>query len=152
MSYGNFTQGFYNIEHKEKYKGNNVPIYRSSWELRVMKFFDLTVNVIAWSSERHVIPYQLPNENRIRRYFVDFYCEIKQNDGAIKKFLVEVKPKSQSEPPSIPKSGRITKSYKSNAIAFAINTFKWNAAIQYAKSKGYEFKVINEDVIFNLTV
>ena len=148
MGYGNFKQGFFEITKPEKYIGNNKPFFRSSWELKVMNFFQMNDNVIAWSSEKHVIPYKLPIEldgtGKLRRYFVDFYCEVKQNDGSIKKFLVEVKPLIQSIKPELPKSKRITKAYKHNSIAFVVNHFKWSAAMQYCISKGYEWKVITE--------
>lgn len=152
MSYGNFKQGFYEIRNKEKYIGNNKPFYRSSWEYRVMSYFDLCLNVIKWSSERIIIPYKLPKEldgtGKIRRYFVDFYCEVKNNDNIIKKYLIEVKPKSQSIPPEKPK--RITKSYKNKVMTFMINQFKWESAKKYCENKGYEWMVLTEDQIYNI--
>jgi hypothetical protein len=152
MTYGRWTQGFYQLRNKEKYIGNNKPFYRSSYELRVMNFFDLTENILAWSSERHIIPYKLPKEidrtGKIRRYFVDFYCEVRQKDGNIKKFLVEVKPLIQSIKPENPK--KITKSYKNKIITYLINKIKWEAAQQYCKFKGYEWKILTEAEIFNI--
>jgi hypothetical protein len=152
MTYGNFKQGFYEVRNKEKYIGNNKPYYRSSWESRVMNYLDLCSNVIKWSSEKIIIPYKLPKEldgtGKIRRYFVDFYCEVKNNDGIIKKYLIEVKPKSQSIPPSTPK--RITKSYKHKVMTFMINQFKWESAKKYCESKGYEWMVLTEEQIFNI--
>jgi hypothetical protein len=85
---------------------------------------------------------------KIRRYFVDFYCEIKDNNGNIKKYLVEVKPKSQSIPPTQPKDGRSLKSYKSKALIFMVNHFKWESAKKYCQNKGYEFKVLTEKDIY----
>lgn len=152
MSYGKFQQGFYKIINKEKYVGNNKPFFRSSWESRVMSFFDLNTNVVAWSSERVVVPYKLPatidGTGKVRRYFVDFYCEIKDNEGRIKKFLVEVKPKAQGKPPKQPK--RITKSYKSQCMTFMVNQFKWESAKKYCEKKGYKFIVLTEDEIYNM--
>jgi len=156
MSYGRWKQGFYEIRNKEKYVGNNKPFFRSSWELRVMNYLDLNKNVIAWSSERFVIPYKLPKEmdgtGKIRRYFVDFYCEIKDNGGNIKKYLVEIKPLSQSIKPTLPKNLKPSKSYKHNAISYMVNHFKWEAATQYCKNKGYEFKVLTENDVYNMKI
>lgn len=154
MSFGNFKQGFYEIRNKEKYIGNNKPFYRSSWELRVMNYMDLCSNVVKWSSERVIIPYKLPNTidgtGKIRRYFVDFYCEIKNNDGIIRKYLVEVKPLSQSIPPKPPKDKRGLRSYKTKALAFMVNHFKWEYAKKYCQNKGYDFKILTEEEIFNI--
>jgi len=154
MSYGKWEQGFYQVKNKEKYCGNNKPFYRSSWELRVMNFLDLNTNVVKWSSERHIIPYKLPptvdGSGKIRRYFVDFYCEIKDKNGNIRKYLVEVKPKSQSEPPKPPKNKRYNKTYKRKALTFMINHFKWKSAEQYCEKKGYKFIVLTEQEIYNM--
>jgi hypothetical protein len=94
MTFGKWDQDFYTLINPQKYVGNNKPFFRSSWEKRVMKYFDLISTVVAWSSERHIIPYRIGNEvdrfgrPLIRRYFIDFYCEIKDKDGTIKKYLV----------------------------------------------------------------
>ena len=57
-------------ERKQKYKGKFTPqnpskyigdsaniIYRSMWERRCMKYFDINPSVIGWASEEVVIPY-----------------------------------------------------------------------------------------------
>jgi len=158
MAFGKWKQGFYNVINTQKYIGNNKPFFRSSWEERVCYYFDLNKNVLAWSSERFVIPYRIGNEvdrfgkPKIRRYFVDFYCEIKGNDGTTKKFLVEVKPKSQSVLPEIPTNPRKSKSYKTKAITFAINKCKWDAAEQYCNKKGFQFKILTEEDIYSMKV
>lgn len=154
MAYGQWDQNFYQVINKEKYIGNNKPFYRSSWEHKMMTWLDLNTNVIAWSSEKVIIPYKLPKDidgtGKIRRYFVDFYCEIKDNNGNIKKYLVEVKPKSQSVMPKPPK--RVTKSYKTKVLTFMVNKYKWEAATQYCTKKGIEFKLITEEEIFNMKI
>ena len=49
--YGKFKQGYYTPLHPEKYKTNrNQIIWRSSWELKLMKWLDLTPEVIEWDS------------------------------------------------------------------------------------------------------
>ena len=35
-------------------------IYRSSWELRVMNYFDRNPNILQWASEEFSIPYRSP--------------------------------------------------------------------------------------------
>ena len=64
MSY----KGWFRPKNPKKYKGDaeNV-IYRSNWELRVMKHFDEDPNVLWWASEELVIPYRSPIDQRIHR-------------------------------------------------------------------------------------
>jgi hypothetical protein len=161
MTYGNFTQGFFYPKHPEKYIGNSKPVYRSSYELRTMHFMDDNQYILKWSSERVVIPYKLPDsfykdpsKNRTRRYFVDFYCEVKDINGEIKKYLVEVKPKNQTVPPVLPKrqTDKSIRNYKRKAITYVINDSKWKAAEQYCKKMGYIFKKLTEEEIYNLKV
>jgi len=153
MSFKHWDQGFYNIVNKNKYLGKSAPIYRSSWEKKCFVFLDLNNNVIAWSSERHIVPYKLPKEfdgtGKIRRYFVDLYCEVKQKDGTIKKFLIEVKPLNQCQKPTLPKNGRVTSGYKQRMNTYVVNQFKWNAAKLYSESKGFEWMILTEKDIFN---
>ena len=83
-----------------KYKGDarNI-IYRSLWELKFMKWCDKNVNIMEWSSEEFFIPYRSPLDNRIHRYFPDFYMKVKESNGKVEKYVIEVKPKRQCSPP-----------------------------------------------------
>jgi hypothetical protein len=57
---GKYSKGVYNIKNKQKYIGNHMPIYRSSWENTFMIFCDNHPNVIQWCSESIAIPYVDP--------------------------------------------------------------------------------------------
>ena len=58
VAYGKFRQGYYNPVHPEKYVTNkNQIIYRSSWELRFMKWLDVCEDVVEWASEPISIKY-----------------------------------------------------------------------------------------------
>ncbi len=62
MSYGkNSYKGRFKPKNPEKYNGNaeNI-VFRSSWELRCMKYFDDHPGIIWWSSEEMHIPYYSP--------------------------------------------------------------------------------------------
>ena len=62
------------------------------------------INVLEWGSEEVIIPYVLPWDGRVHRYFPDFYMKVKQASGTTKKFIIEVKPKvSMSTPTKAPK-------------------------------------------------
>ena len=65
-----------------KYRGDyrNI-IYRSSWELKFMKYCDMSPNIMEWGSEEIVVPYRSPLDGRIHRYFPDFYIKVRQSGG-----------------------------------------------------------------------
>jgi len=127
----------------EKYAGdaNNI-IMRSSWETRFANWCDRNPNIIRWSSEETVIPYRCPTDDKIHRYFVDFKITVKNKDGELKTFLVEVKPAKQTVQPVFP--GKRTKKFLMESFYFIKNQAKWEAARNYCKDRGWGFKIITE--------
>ena len=75
-----------------KYKGDirNI-VYRSLWELKFMKWCDRNENILEWGSEEFFIPYRSPLDNRIHRYFPDFYMKVQESNGKLKRYVIEVK-------------------------------------------------------------
>jgi hypothetical protein len=123
----------------EKYTGDPTNIImRSSWETMFASWCDKNPSVVKWSSEETIIPYRCPTDNHIHRYFVDF--KITVNTG--KTYLVEVKPYKQTQLPEYP--GRRTQRYLMESLTFMKNQAKWEAATNYAKDRGWEFKIITE--------
>ena len=58
VKYGHFKQGYYDPIYPQKYKTNTKQIiFRSSWEYKLCKWFDLTPEVIEWASEPLSIKY-----------------------------------------------------------------------------------------------
>lgn len=121
-------------------------VYRSGWEKRVMDWADTNPNVVRWSSEEIVIPYRSPVDNRYHRYFVDFYVEAVGRDGGVRKMLLEVKPKAQTQEPKEQK--RKSKRYITEVVTYGINQAKWKAAEEFCKDKGWEFLLITEEQLF----
>ena len=82
-----------------KYSGdvNNI-ICRSSWETKFCHWCDLNENIIQWGSEEFFIPYRAP-DGKVRRYFPDFIIKVKESNGEIKTYVIEVKPAKQTKPP-----------------------------------------------------
>jgi hypothetical protein len=123
----------------EKYTGDPTNIImRSSWETRFASWCDKNPSVLKWSSEETIIPYKCPTDNRIHRYFVDFKITVTTG----RTYLVEVKPKTQTQPPIYP--GKRTQRYLQESLAFMKNQAKWEAASEFAKDRGWEFKIITE--------
>lgn len=139
MSYkGKFKPSF-----PEKYDGDPTNIvYRSLWELKFLRYCDLNENILEYSSEEIVIPYMDRSTNRVRRYFPDAYIKVKQPDGIIKKYLIEIKPSKQTIPP--PKPKRQTRRYIAEAMEFVKNQSKWEAAREYCRDRMMEFKILTE--------
>lgn len=144
MTYTKDTyKGVYKPKNPQKYLGdsNNI-IYRSSYEIRFMKWCDYNDNVLQWGSEEIVIPYRSPLDNNIHRYFVDFFIKIKNRQGEIKKYLIEVKPFRFTQEPKIPE--RKTKRFIGEVKQWAVNNAKWDAARTIASNNGWEFMLITE--------
>ena len=101
MSY----KGKYKPRLPKKYKGDPTNIiYRSLWERKFMQYCDSNANVLEWNSEEIALPYRSPVDNRVHRYFPDFYVKLKENGGKIKRMLIEVKPLKQTMKPKKPKN------------------------------------------------
>ena len=136
-------KGKYKVRCPYKYKGDPTKvIYRSLWELKFMKYCDSNINILEWGSEEMYVWYRSPVDNRPHRYFPDFYIKAKESNGQIKKYIIEVKPKKQTAPPSKPK--RQTKGYLREAFEYARNQAKWKAANEWCIDRGFEFKVLTE--------
>ncbi len=138
-----YRQGIYKVQYPEKYKGNpNNCVFRSGWELKVQRFLDLNPNVLEWSSEETIIPYQNPLTGRISRYFVDFYAKMKDKQGNIKKYLIEVKPYSQTIPPV--QKIKKTKTLIRQQAEYLKNQAKWQAATQWCQKHNQTFVILTE--------
>lgn len=136
-------KGRFSPTNPSKYIGDPTNIiYRSLWELKLMKYLDVNINVIAWGSEELYIRYVSPIDNKVHRYFPDFICKVKQTDGTIKVLVLEVKPKKQTEEPQIPK--RKTKRFIQEVMTWGVNSAKWKAAEEYCADRGWEFKIMTE--------
>jgi hypothetical protein len=131
-----------------KYSGKGLPTFRSSWELKFMRWCDLNSNIIRWGSENLVIPYKDPTRGlSTHRYYVDFFIETRCRNNEVKKYVIEIKPYSQVIQPQ--------KTYRSSDSAFQEriqlymrNLSKWKAANEFAKARGFEFKIITEKELF----
>ena len=136
-------KGKYKVRAPYKYKGNPTKvIYRSLWELKFMTYCDTNINILEWGSEEVYMWYRSPVDNRAHRYFPDFYIKVREKDGTIEKYIIEVKPQRQTKPPAKPK--RQTKGYLREAFEYAKNQAKWKAANEWCLDRGFEFKVITE--------
>lgn len=148
------VQGEYKPLNPLKYKGKYPILYRSSWELRLMKFFDNNDNVIKWTSESVIVPYYNPITQRQHRYYPDFTVEYYDKDGNLIKEMIEVKPEKDAAvaegriPPPQRGKRQSVESYMKQMAVHMKNTQKWEAAKAIAAKLGMRFRVITEKDLF----
>lgn len=142
----NYT-GKYKVKNPDKYKGDHTDvIYRSSWERSVMQNFDLNPNYMEWNSECIVVPYISPLDNKMHRYFPDFYVKYKTKSGDVQEALIEVKPDKETRQPLQPKNNhnKAKKRYIQECMTYAVNVEKWKAAMKYCEINNYKFMILTE--------
>ena len=143
QSHKQFKQGIYRPIHPDKLIGATQAIYRSSFELKFMRFCDANPNVIKWGSENIAIPYESPIDRRLHHYYVDNIILIKEGDK-IGKYLIEIKPKSQTVPP-VPSNRKKQTTVLYEQLMWAKNNAKWEAARKFCEKKGWVFKILHEE-------
>ena len=137
-------KGKYKPENPKKYKGDpsNI-IYRSLWECRFMSYLDAHPDVVEWASEEFSIPYLSPIDNRVHRYFPDFWVKKRNRDGSLETVVVEIKPKSQTTPPKV--KDKPTKAYINEVKRWGINSSKWKYAKSFCEERKWKFQILTED-------
>jgi hypothetical protein len=139
-----FSQGFFTPTHPEKYIGKGSIKYRSSWELRFMNFLDTHPSVKQWASESISIKYENPVAKKVKSYVPDFFIIYEDASGNRKGELVEIKPHKET---TLEAAGRSVK----NQIQAVVNQAKWEAAKEFCKRNGINFRVVTEHDMFTNT-
>jgi hypothetical protein len=132
----------YYPKNPSKYIGdhNNI-ICRSLWERKFCKYLDENKSVLRWASEEITIPYLCPVKNKVCLYYPDFLFETIDDEQNVKTYLVEIKPKKQTTPPTNTKK----KSYSQEMMIYMINKSKWKSADKLCEENGWTFKILTED-------
>jgi len=108
-----------------------------------MVWCDKNTGILQWGSEEIIIPYKSPVDNKWHRYYPDFYIKLRNKQGVIEKYLIEVKPKYQVNGP---KPGqKKTKTYINEVKTYAVNKAKWAAAEEFCLDRQWKFKIITEN-------
>lgn len=160
-----YIQGRYVPKHVEKCLNMNgtlgaplAPTYRSSWELKFMKFCDKFDSVLEWGSEVVKIPYISEVDGKQHQYITDFYFVCRDACDRIVKYIIEVKPKSQvvnldenyniiyPDPPKT-KTRKSIENWQEKCNTLRVNNSKWNAARKWCEINGCIFKIITEEQI-----
>ena len=137
-------KGKFRPKRPKKYKGDPTQIiYRSLWEKKFMEYCDLTESISQWQSEEFWIPYKSPLDNRVHRYFPDFFIKYRDAHGKMRNVVIEVKPAKQLKMPKKNPKKR-TKSWAYEVQTYVVNQAKWKAAESYCADRKYEFKIMTE--------
>lgn len=142
-----YRHNIFTPSNPEKYKGKLPCIARSSWELQLMRWFDVNPSVLEWGSESLSIQYFNPAKQRMARYYPDFTVKIINKDGNTETLIIEVKPFKETKPPSN-RGRKTTKTKLTEEKNWIVNQAKWNAAISYCNRHGYKFKLLTEKELF----
>ena len=137
-----FAQGKFVMTAPEKYVGNKMPTYRSSWEFSFMRFCDTNKSIQKWASEAVQIPYKDPLTGRQTVYVPDFFVQYVDKNSRVNTELIEIKPASQSIFERVGKN-------KYNQLQYVKNQAKWQAANMWCKKQGIKFRVLNENDLFH---
>lgn len=140
---GQFKKGIYRPDNPEKYKGVRQPVYRSSYELKFMRFLDKTDAVVEWCSEGLAIGYIHPLTGRPARYFPDFLIKYRTGPNQYEIDLIEVKPKRETEAPKT-HGNKKAKTILYEKKTWAVNQAKWKAAKDFCNKRDINFRLITE--------
>lgn len=140
-------QGIFKPVNRKKYTGTNIDkiVYRSGLERKFMKYCDHSDSILKWESETVVIPYKKPTDNKIHRYYMDFWIEKELPGCNTKQYLVEIKPYDFLTPPKPRK--RKTKKYLAEIENYAVNMAKWKQARIFAEERNMTFTIITEKTL-----
>lgn len=107
-----------------------------------MVWCDKNTNVLEWGSEEIIIPYVSPMDQKVHRYFPDFYVKALTREGRNQKYVIEVKPAKQCAQPIQQKT--VTRRYLTEVTTYAVNQAKWKAAREYCADRRMEFLILTE--------
>jgi hypothetical protein len=137
-----FSKGAYKLKYPEKYAGSTAPIFRSSWEVAVMRMCDENPSIEQWASEPIKIPYRDPLTGKQSLYVPDFLVTFVDRNQQKHAELWEVKPANQQILEKVGKNPY-------NQAQFVKNQAKWAAASIWCRNQGIKFRILNEHDIFH---
>jgi len=154
LIYKNAKRGWYKILNPEKFiapidghmksfnESEGTVEYKSSLELKAIKYADFNKHVVKWSCEPFHVPYIKPTDGKPHRYFIDLFLEFATGD----KFIVEIKSSGETKPPRKPskKTDKAINNYQRALMTYAINQAKWKYAEQFAIERGMKFIILTE--------
>ena len=145
---GKIHQGYYVPKHPHKYIGDlSKIVFRSDWEYRFLRHCDNSDDIVRYASEPVAIPYLNPLDKRVHNYYIDFYIEMRNAEGRVSPWLIEVKPVKHTILPTEPKNPTLKamENHIGQVRRVLQNIAKFKAADNYAKQSGAVFGVLHLD-------
>ena len=68
--------------------------------------------------------------------------KIKDKNGKIEKYLIEIKPERFTKPPEIPQ--KKTKRFIDEVFQYGVNEAKWKAAFEFCEDRNMKFIILTE--------
>ena len=139
----------YRPKNIKKYVGTGKVVCRSSWEMIFCKWADNNPAVIEWASEPMGIPYvdratkDFRGMPKKRKYYPDFIIKVRNRQGTIDTWMVEVKPLKETKPPRQSKN-KSQKTRMHEAKTWGTNQSKWRAAEAFCERRGWFFRILTE--------
>ena len=144
------NQGYYKLINPEKYIGDaSQIIYRSLMELKFCNLCDVSEKILKWASEAISVTYVHPLKKKKCQYFPDFVIEVRQKDGSVKLIMIEVKPMDLTPFSNIPRLSHTAsqsqiRSHNRRLANIAVNTAKYQAAVQYCLQRRMTYQFLTE--------
>ena len=132
-----FTQGYINPKTcKKLFEGLQADkiIYRSSYEKKLIQWFENNDEVEKWGSECIRVPY-LYIDGKNHSYYPDYL--VRKTNGEI--IVIEVKPYNQTQKP-VTENTWAWEQWKKNMC-------KWRATKELCERKGWKFLILTEKTI-----
>lgn len=141
-----YKQGYYKPVKPEKYVGPVPIIFRSSLEYKFCHYCDQNPYVLKWSSEPFEVRYFNLVDHKYHKYYPDFYIKMKQLDGSVIQYVIEVKPFRKTKKPIKPKklTVKAVQNYRKELNTYTTNFCKLESLKKYAVQRGYEVMLITE--------
>lgn len=145
-------KGWYKLVHPEKFlkvldetmqsSKDGYVQYKSSLELKFLRYCDLNKFIKNFSLEPFPIPYVKPTDGKVHRYYIDFYVEFMSGH----KVLVEIKSFNETVKPLKPKkiTPKTAQQFNEAIQTYLINISKWKACEEFAKSHDMKFMILTE--------
>jgi len=146
-------KGWYKLVHPEKFlkvldetmqsSKDGYVQYKSSLELKFLRYCDLNKYIKNFSLEPFPIPYVKPTDGKVHRYYIDFYVEFITGH----KVLIEIKSYNETVKPQKPNklTPKNIQSFNEALQTYIINLAKWKACKEFADNKGLKFMILTEN-------
>jgi hypothetical protein len=113
-------------------------LLKSNLERLFARHCDANPKIISWQYEGTFVPYYSTQQQKQRKYHIDFTIKMLNDSGCEEIYLIEIKPMDMI------KQTRKRKHFEDDSFWIKLNEDKWKAADAYCKVRGWHFKIFTE--------